>query len=257
MTTIRVFQEDVADADPRTRRIGTALATGLGAIPVFMLGERAEELRPFLLGLAAGVMAVASIVGLLLPGIDEGSLGAVAAGCAVGVVFLLATRRFLRSHEPHFGRLRGASVRTSVLVFAVLFAHSVPEGFAIGTAYASDTEGLSLFVILAIALQNIPEGTSVAVPMQRAGFSAAQQFWAAVGTSAPQPIGAVIAYLAVEQVTGLLPVSFGFAAGAMLALVLVEVLPDAVRTGRWWRASAGVAAGAAVMMALSLALGVE
>ena len=236
---------------------GTALATGLGAVPVFLMGEdRAESLRPALLGFAAGVMAVASIVGLLLPGIDEGSAGSVGAGLVAGGAFLLVTRRVLRSRHPHVGRLRGASVRTSVLVFAVLFVHSLPEGFAIGTAYASDTAGLSLFVILAIAIQNIPEGTSVAVPMQRAGFTPQQQFWAAVGTSAPQPIGAVVAFLAVEQVQSLLPVSFGFAAGAMLALVVAEVMPDAVRGGGWGQALAGVAIGAAVMIALSTALGI-
>jgi ZIP family zinc transporter len=83
--------------------------------------------------------------------------------------------------------------------------HSLPEGFAIGTAFASDTDGLALF------LQNVPEGTSVAIPMQSAGFSRSQQFWAAVLTSAPQPIGAVLAYLAVEQITGLLAFSFAFA----------------------------------------------
>ena len=209
----------------------TALATGLGAIPVFLLGERAEALRPLLLGFAAGVMGVASVVGLLLPGIDEGSVVSVGAGLAAGVAFLLVTRRAMRSRHPHVGRLRGASVRTSVLVFSVLFVHSLPEGFAIGTAYSSDTAGLSLFVIVAIALQNIPEGTSVAIPMQRAGFTPSQQFRAAVGTSAPQPVGAVVAFLAVEQVEGLLPVSFGFAAGAMLALVVIELLPDAVSPG--------------------------
>ena len=77
----------------------------------------------------------------------------------------------------------------SVLVFVVLFVHSLPEGFALGTAYASDTAGLSLFVFLAIALQNIPEGTSVAIPMADAGFNRPQMFWAAVLTSAPQPSG--------------------------------------------------------------------
>jgi zinc transporter, ZIP family len=235
---------------------GTALATGLGAIPVFFLGERAEALRPLLLGFAAGVMLVASVVGLLLPGIDEGSIGSVAAGFAAGVAFLLVTRRLLRSQDPHVGRLSGASVRTSVLVFAVLFVHSLPEGFAIGTAYASDTAGLSLFVILAIALQNIPEGTSVAVPMDRAGFGRSQQFWAAVGTSAPQPVGAVLAYLAVEQVEALLPISFGFAAGAMLALVAVELMPESVAGGQWLKGNAGMVVGALVMLGLSLALGV-
>ena len=92
----------------------------------------------------------------------------------------------------------GPGARTSALVFAVLFVHSLPEGLAVGTAFASDRAGLSLFVILAIAIQNIPEGTSVAIPMEAAGFGRTRQFWAAVGTSAPQPVGAVIAYLAVE-----------------------------------------------------------
>ena len=138
----------------------------------------------------------------------------------------------------------------------VLFVHSLPEGLAVGTAFASDRAGLSLFVILAIAIQNVPEGTSVAIPMEAAGFGRARMFWAAVGTSAPQPVGAVIAYLAVEQVSALLPISFAFAAGAMLSLIVVELLPQAYARGRGLGPSLGIAAGAAVMLALSLLLGV-
>jgi ZIP family zinc transporter len=233
----------------------TALATGIGAVPVFFLGGRASVWQPALWGLAAGVMAVASIAGLLLPALDNGSNLEVAAGLAAGLVFLAVTRVALQQHQVHVGQLSGADVRTSVLVFSVLFVHSLPEGFAIGTAYASHTAGLSLFVILAIGLQNIPEGTSVAIPMAEAGFSRTQQFSAAVLTSAPQPLGAVIAYLMVETVSGLLAVSFAFAAGAMLALVASDLLPRTL-TGGGWRGSAGVIAGAAVMLALSAALGV-
>jgi ZIP family zinc transporter len=141
-------------------------------------------------------------------------------------------------------------------VFLVLFVHSLPEGFAIGTAYASDTAGLSLFVILAIAAQNVPEGTSVAIPLATAGYSRTRQFWAAVGTSAPQPVGAVIAYVLVEEIEGLLPVSFAFAAGAMLALVAFELCPSAFASGHARAAVAGLAAGAAVMLGLSALLGV-
>jgi len=90
--------------------------------------------------------------------------------------------------------LTGPGVTRSVLVFGVLLVHSLPEGLAIGTAYASGTAGLGLFVILAIGLQNVPEGTSVAIPMEAAGFSRSRQFWAAVATSAPQSVGALIAY---------------------------------------------------------------
>src|SRR5690242_16508468 len=145
---------------------GTTLATGLGAIPVFVLGQRVVALRPVLWGVAGGVMAVASVVGLLKPALDEGSVAAVAGGLAAGVLFLAVTRRFLASKDVHVGALRGADVRVAVLVFGVLFVHSFPEGLAIGTAYASKTAGLGAFVILAIAIQNIPEGTSVAIPME-------------------------------------------------------------------------------------------
>src|SRR4029077_8164834 len=146
--------------------------------------------------------------------------------------------------------------RSSALVFLVLFVHSLPEGFAVGTAFASSRAGLSLFVILAIAIQNIPEGTSVAIPMAAAGFSRSRQFWAAVGTSAPQPVGAVIAFVAVETVSGLLAFSFSFAAGAMVALVAVEMAPRAFSGTDRMGPLAGVAAGAALMLALTAALGV-
>jgi ZIP family zinc transporter len=234
---------------------GTALATGLGAIPVFLLGSRAAALRPLLLGVAGGTMSVASVAGLLLPGLDEGSAVSVGVGTAAGVLFLVGARRALEARQQHVERALSAGRRTSLLVFVVLLVHSLPEGFAIGTAYASDTAGLSLFVIVAIAVQNIPEGTSIAIPMQAAGFSRWRQFWAAVMSSAPQPVGAAIAFLLVEQIEPLLPFSFGFAAGAMLALVFTELLPGALRDNLAG-ALLGSVGGAAAMLALSAALGV-
>jgi ZIP family zinc transporter len=234
---------------------GTALATGLGAIPVFYLGRRAAQLTPLLLGFAAGVMGVAAIAGLLIPATQEGSDATVLAGLLTGLAFLALARRHLDDDAGFMGR-SGPRARTSALVFLVLFVHSLPEGLAVGTAFASDRAGLSLFVILAIAIQNVPEGTSVAIPMEAAGFSRARMFWAAVGTSAPQPVGALVAFVAVEQISGLLPFSFAFAAGAMLALIAVELLPQAYAGPRRLGPSAGVAVGAALMLALSLLLGV-
>jgi zinc transporter, ZIP family len=236
--------------------IGTALATGLGAVPVFFLGHRAEELRPALWGFAAGTMGVVSAVGLLAPALDEGSVAQAILGLAIGIAFMLSARRYLELHRVTVGGREGAGVRSSVLVFAVLFVHSFPEGLAIGTAYASSTAGLGLYVIVAIALQNIPEGTSVAIPMAAAGFGRAQQFWAAVATSAPQPLAAIVAYALVEQVDGLLPVSFAFAAGAMLSLVVFEVLPEALTRRRWKAGLAGTVVGGALMLAFSAVLGV-
>jgi zinc transporter, ZIP family len=201
-------------------------------------------------------MGVASIVGLLEPALDNGSTGTVLAGVAAGAVFVAASRRWVRRHDMHIGALRGAGVTRTVLVFGVLFVHSLPEGFAIGTAYASEEAGLGLFVILAIALQNVPEGTSMAIPMDAAGFSRHQQFWAAVGTSAPQPVGALLAFYLVKQITSLLALSFAFAAGAMLLLVAVELVPQAFTRSSWRSALAGALAGAALMGALSLLIGV-
>lgn len=233
----------------------TALATGVGAIPVFLFGKQAERATPILLGFAAGVMTVAAVAGLLIPATEEGSLVAVGAGLTIGAVFLaVASRRFKPDHG-FMGRT-GPGTRMSALIFLVLFIHSLPEGLAIGTAFASDRAGLSLFVILAIAIQNSPEGTSVAIPMQEAGFSRSRQFWAAVATSAPQPVGAVIAFLAVEEVSALLPLSFAFAASAMLTLVAIEILPRALAGGARLGPGAGFLAGAVVMLGLSILLGV-
>lgn len=233
---------------------GTAAATGLGAVPVFLLGDRADALASPLLGFAAGAMTIAAFTGLLLPATEEGSAGEIVVGFAVGVGFVLAARRLLPPERGFLGR-HGPDASASALVFLVLFVHSLPEGFAVGTAFGSERAGLSLFVILAIAIQNVPEGTSVALPMHDAGFSAGRQFWTAVATSAPQPVGALVAWLAVEAIGGLLPVSFAFAAGAMLTIVVVEMAPRA-RVDRPGPALLGALGGGVALGALSLVLGV-
>jgi zinc transporter, ZIP family len=225
----------------------TAVATGIGAIPVVLMGARAASLRPLLMGLAAGVMLIAASLGLIVPALSLGSLLQVIAGILIGIVFLFAARGLITRDNRRAHRLDARG--TSVLVFLVLFVHSLPEGFAVGTAYAEDPATIGLFVVLAISIQNIPEGTSVAIPLAAEGASATRQIGAAILSSAPQPIGAVIAYLLVEQIAWLLPISFGFAAGAMLTLALAEVAPQAVRENRRL-ASIGILAGVVVMVAL-------
>lgn len=234
---------------------GTALATGLGAIPVFLFGRRTERFTPMLLGFAAGVMTVAALSGLLAPAFEEDGAALAIAGLTAGVLFLVGAKRCLGADSTFMGRT-GPGARASALVFLVLFIHSLPEGLAVGTAFASERAGLSLFVIVAIAIQNVPEGTSVAIPMQEAGFGAARQFWAAVATSAPQPVGALVAFFAVEEVNGLLPFSFAFAAGAMLGLVAAEIVPRAYSGAAPLSPTVGFGAGVLLMLALGLALGV-
>jgi ZIP family zinc transporter len=234
----------------------TALATGLGAIPVWLLDHGHPLLRPALWGTAVGTMVVAAIAGLLGPALEEGDPQAVAAGVVGGVCFLALSRRLIERHGADPRRREAGQSRRSATVLGVLFVHSLPEGMAVGTAFASDRAGLSLFVAAAIALQNIPEGTSVALPMQAAGASRARQFWAAVGSSAPQPVGAVAAFVFVEEVRALLPFSLAFAGSAMLALAVVELAPEAYRPGSRRAGVLGTAVGAAAMLGLAAAVGV-
>lgn len=233
----------------------TVLATGLGALPVIALGdERARAAQGVLAGLAAGVMAVAAIVGLLIPAAERGSAATVVAATAAGVGALVLSRRLLGHRAEHNGR--SAASNRSLLVIGVLFVHSLPEGLAIGAAFASDEVGISAFVIAAIAIQNVPEGTATAAAMQPAGYSPAKQFWGAVLTSVPQVPGALIAWLAVEQIESLLPASFALAGGAMLALVVIDLLPDAWRHAAHGRVIAGTALGAGLMLIVGALLDV-
>jgi zinc transporter, ZIP family len=235
--------------------LATVLATGIGALPVIALGaHRARAAQGMLNGFAAGVMAVAATVGLLVPAAERGSATTVTVAGAGGAIALVLSRYGLRNHTRHGAT--GEAATRSLLVIGVLFVHSLPEGFAIGSAFASSEAGLSAFVIAAIAIQNVPEGTATAAAMQPAGYGAGRQFWGAVLTSVPQVPGALIAWLAVEQIEGLLPASFALAGGAMLALVLVDLLPDAWRHASRVNVVSGTAAGAAVMLALGALLDV-
>jgi ZIP family zinc transporter len=235
--------------------LATVLATGVGALPVIALGaHRARAAQGVLNGFAAGVMAIAATVGLLVPAAEQGSAATVTLAGAGGAIALVLSRYALRNHARHAGT--GEAATRSLLVIGVLFVHSLPEGFAIGSAFASSEAGLSAFVIAAIAIQTVPEGTATAAAMQPAGYGAGKQFWGAVLTSVPQVPGALVAWLAVEQIEGLLPASFALAGGAMLALVVVDMLPDAWRHASHARVVSGTVAGAGLMLAVGAVLNV-
>jgi ZIP family zinc transporter len=231
----------------------TALATGIGALPVIALGRhRARAAQGVLSGLAAGVMAVAAIVGLLKPAAEQGSAVTVAAAAAAGALLLVWSRRVLGRRARLAGRSEAGA--RSLLVIGVLFAHSLPEGLAIGSAFASSQAGLSAFVIAAIAIQNVPEGTATAAAMQPAGYGPWKQLGGAVATSLPQVPGALIAWLAVERIESLLPASFALAGGAMLALVVVDLLPDAWKHDAHRGVVGGTVLGAALMLVIGAVL---
>lgn len=233
--------------------VATALATGLGALPVIALGDRsARPAHGVLSGLAAGVMFVAATLGLLKPAFEDGETPTVLLAAAGGALALIVIRRAVGHHAERDGR--GEARTRSMLVIGVLFAHSLPEGFAIGSAFASSEAGIGVFVISAIAIQNVPEGTATAAAMQPAGYGRWPIVWGAVLTSLPQIPGALVAWVAVEQIEGLLPVSFALAGGAMLALVVVDLLPDAWKHASHAGLVGGTAVGALLMLVVGLAL---
>lgn len=232
----------------------TALATGFGALPVSWIGpERVRRYEPFLLGVTAGVMTAASI-GLVVDPVLDSDFVPLLVGLALGAGFLFVAKRLLDARPPSDDPKVGRHITRSILVFAVLFVHSLPEGFALGSAWASTVAGIGVFVFIAISLQNVPEGTATAIPMAQAGYSKSRQFWAAVGTSLPQPVGAVLAFVLVAEIAALLPWSLGFAAGAMIAMVAADLLPEAYGEGRNGLATGGVAIALATMALLAALL---
>ena len=207
----------------------TALATGLGAIPFVFVRSVSPRIVAYTNALASGLMLGASF-GLLAEGADYGRL-ATLIGANLGVLFVLAAGKLLDDHELQFGAVRGEDARKMTLVVLVMTVHSIAEGVAIGTAFAGGTT-LAIVITAAIAVHNIPEGLAISAVLRPRGASIAACAGWSIVSSLPQPLLAAPAFLFVGAFRGLLPYGIGFAAGAMVFMVLVELLPEAFETGR-------------------------
>ncbi len=211
----------------------TMLATGLGALPVLFSRQLSERLLGASYALAGGMMVSVSFFDLVLPGLHRGAVWELAAGFLGGSLFFWLGHRFVAEREWSVAGLRGAGGRRVLLILATMFVHSFPEGVAVGVGYGAGERELGLFIALAIALHNIPEGLAISLPMAAEGVG----FWRCAGysvlSSVPQPLAAVPAVLTVVVSRELLPAGLGFAAGAMTYLVLAELLPESLeRSGR-------------------------
>ena len=238
------------------------LGTALGAACVFfMWGEMDRRVRSALSGFAAGIMVAASVWSLLIPAIDASaemgkwSFVPATAGLLCGVVFLLLT-------DALIPRLYASSMqRKSSLVFAVTL-HNLPEGMAVGAVFAGLLAGEAgitlagaLTLSLGVAIQNVPEGAIVSMPQYSKGLSKWRAFFCGAMSGIVEPIGAIVTVLAASIVVPILPFLLGFAAGAMLYVVVEELIPEVAeggfsRTGNWM-----FALGFSLMMALDVALG--
>jgi zinc transporter ZupT len=203
----------------------TALATGLGALPfAFFPHIRRERLA--LAGAAAAGFMLAAALGLALEGRHHG-LARMAVGAAAGIAVVVVAGHLLRgSRGVHVGALAGADARKLLVVVGVMTVHSVAEGVGVGVAYGGG-DTLGLLITAAIAVHNVPEGLAISVVLVPLGARVATAAAWSVFSSLPQPLLAVPAYLFVERFVAVLPYGLGFAAGAMVWMVVRELLPDA------------------------------
>ncbi len=246
------------------------LGTALGAACVFFQKQTLNDAaQRGLTGFAAGVMTAASVWSLLIPAMEQSEgLGRWAflpatAGFWVGVLFLLWLDRLLprlyrryRSAEE-----RDGPRRSDMLVLAVVL-HNVPEGMAVGVAFAgwlSGKPGLTLAAAVALALgiaiQNLPEGAIISMPLCAEGMGRGRAFFCGVLSGAVEPVAAVLTLLATGLVAPLLPGFLSFAAGAMVHVAAAELIPEAFRGGASRAGALCFALGFTAMMAMDVALG--
>lgn len=205
----------------------TALATGLGALPLLSTRVSGRNALGLSNAAASGVMLGASLSLVLEAGGRSGARTAL--GLLTGVAFIFVLARLLNA--PHdelaLGSLRGEDAVKALLIVAVMTVHSVAEGVGVGAAFGGG-ETLGILIAIAIAVHNIPEGLAISLVLVPRGTSVRAAAGWSIFSSLPQPLLAVPAFLFVDAFQGLLPVALGFAAGAMIWMVLRELLPEAL-----------------------------
>ncbi len=205
--------------------LGTALATGLGALPLLAVRTQGARWLGAANAVASGVMLGASL-SLLTEG-GERNVARTAVGALAGVAFVWIIQRSLNSGgEPHVGALSGADARKALLIVGVMTAHSVAEGVGVGASFGGGNT-LGIVIAIAIAIHNIPEGLAISLVLVPRGVRVRTAALWSIFSSLPQPLLAVPAYLFVEAFTSILPAALGFAAGAMVWMVATELIPEA------------------------------
>lgn len=215
------------------------LVTGLGAVPVLFGARVSHRVYDASLGLAGGIMVAASVFGLIIPGTEQGSLWQVMVGVFIGGFGLLVGNRVIPHVHTEYRRWRGHGgaedgeptiddrVRRAVLIGGAITLHNAPEGLAMGIAFASGLEDVALVLAVVIGLQNVPDGFAFAVPVSQSGVSTPKVFvYTTLSGTVPQVLASVFGFGLVAVAQGVFPVAAGFAAGAMLAVVLREMVPS-------------------------------
>lgn len=246
------------------------LATGVGALPILGLGRPRPAQENLLLGFAAGVMLAASFFSLIVPALElarENGNGRVATSSIVvsavvaGAVLLSVLHRAVPSFERLMpaasgGGVGAAAKRHSVwLLIMAITLHNIPEGAAVGMSFSSGDLAAGLATTTGIALQNIPEGLAVAGAFATLGYGRLAAFAGGLGSGLVEPVAGLASALLVAHVRTVLPWGLGIAAGAMIFIVVAQILPDIREQAEGRLGMEGFFAGLALMLFLDTALG--
>lgn len=246
--------------------------TALGAALVFFFKQINRKVLDAMLGFAAGVMIAASFWSLLAPAItmaeESGSLPWVppAIGFVLGGLFLFVVDKILPHLHPNMPGISPEGIKTSwqrsILLVLAITIHNIPEGLAVGVAFgaaaisnSSTAFAGAIALAIGIGLQNFPEGAAVAIPLRREGFSRRKSFFYGQLSGVVEPIAGVLGAIAVIVARPILPYALSFAAGAMIYVVVEELIPESQAEKNTDIATLGALGGFTVMMILDVALG--
>mgnify|MGYP001263545752 CR=1 FL=1 len=248
----------------------TWMLTALGASTVFVFRTMNRAVLDGMLGFTGGVMVAASFWSLLAPAISmtEGEGFAkvfpAASGFLMGALFIFGLDKILPHMHINFKETEGTKTpwqRTTLLVLAITL-HNIPEGLAVGVLFGGVAAGIpeatvtgAVILALGIGIQNFPEGIAVAMPLKRMGMNNTKSFMYGQASALVEPIAGVAGALAVHFFTPLLPYALAFAAGAMIFVVVEEVIPETQQDKHTDIATMGFIGGFIVMMSLDVALG--
>ena len=250
----------------------TWFVTALGAALVFFFKTINRKVLDSMLGFAAGVMIAASFWSLLAPAIElsEEMGGPPWVAPLIGFLLGCAFLKLADSILPHLhigmpmDKAEGVktSWKRSILLVAAITLHNIPEGLAVGVAFGAVAAGIpsagmagAVALAIGIGLQNFPEGAAVSIPLRREGMSRLKSFWYGQLSGLVEPVAGFFGAIAVMSMRPILPYALSFAAGAMIYVVVEELIPEAQTSGNSDFATIGTVLGFAVMMALDVALG--
>ncbi|MFD1957295.1 ZIP family metal transporter [Paenibacillus thailandensis] len=204
----------------------SAMATVLGAAPIFFIRKLSEKWKDILVAFTAGIMVSASTFGLLPQSIEESGIVALTVGLLLGIVVL----DLIEKNVPHIdvenqARIQSFDAKT-LLVIIALFIHNIPEGLSTGFSYASRNEGLGPMVAISIGAQNIPEGLILAVFLIRSNAGKWKSFLIVMLTGLMEAVSAVAGYFTASYVQSMIGGGLAFAAGAMLFIAYKELIPE-------------------------------